>query len=96
MTGAATGGLLQKKLFIKKLHQFQRKAHELEPDSNSLILKLQVGGPAALLITDTNTSAFLRNLRTPILKNICEWLRLKISTLQKRYPLISFTKLWLS
>ena len=62
MTGAATGGLLQKKLFIKKLHQFQRKAHVLEPHSNSLILKLQVGGPAALLITDTNTSAFLRNV----------------------------------
>ena len=44
-TGAATGSLLQKKLFIKKLHQFQRKAHVLEPHFNSLILKLQVGGP---------------------------------------------------
>ena len=83
-TGAATGGVLQKKLFILESH-FNNVAgwRTCSFINNGLQHKCF---PEKLV----------KFLRTPFLKNICEWLRLKISTLQKRYSSISFTKLSLS
>ena len=95
-TGAATGGVLQKKLFIKKLHQFQRKAHILESHFNNVAGRRSCSFINNGLQHKCFPEKLVKFLRTPFLQNICEWLRLKISTLQKRYSSISFTKLWLS
>ena len=67
---AATGGVPYKKLFLKVLQYSQ----ENNCVGVSVLIKLQTFKLATLLKRGSNTGAFLQFLRTPILKNKCEWL----------------------
>ena len=75
---AATGGVLSKKLFLKKIRNIQRKKPKLE----SLFIKF-----AGLEVWDFIKERlqlscfplnFVKFLRTPILKNICERVLLRV------------------
>ena len=92
-TKAATGGVLWKKLLIKGLCQFQRKTPVLE----SLFNKVAGLRARSFIKKRLQHRCFpvklATFLRTSILKNICEQLVAKISTLQKKLFINFFNKI---